>query len=358
MVLPAGAPPDASTDALEEEGTSEGAVGGDGTDGIEPAELVATVPSSVAGERFDAVAARLFPMHSRNRLQGWIGDGRLTVEGASRRARDRLLGGETLRLAAPVHGGAGLSEDAWREAPAEALPLSLVHEDRAILVVDKPAGLVMHPAPGNPHGTLVNALLHHDGALRAVPRAGVVHRLDKETSGLCVVARTLVAHTHLVRQLQSRAMGREYLAVALGDPAERGSVDAPIARHPKDRKRMAVVVGGRRALTHYRVLERFDGAALLGVRLETGRTHQIRVHMAHIGHPLIGDPVYGRRRGTLPAALVREPVVAAFSRQALHARRLTLVHPDDDKTRTFESSPPTDLVELLGALRRTAGERG
>jgi len=318
-------------------------------------ELVATAPLAAVGERLDAVAARLFPMHSRNRLQGWIADGRLTVDGTPRRTREKLLGGETLRLLPPAGSDADLSSEAWGEAPAENLPLAVAHQDDAILVIDKPAGLVMHPAPGNPRGTLVNALLHHDPRLREVPRAGVVHRLDKETSGLCVVARTLVAHTHLVRQLQAREMGREYLAVVLGDPAGQGTIDAPIARHPKDRKRMAVVAGGRRAVTHFRVLERFDGCALLAVRLETGRTHQIRVHMADVSHPLIGDPVYGRRRATLPQALARLPSVAGFARQALHATRLTLVHPEHEGSRTFESPPPADVRELLDALRVACG---
>ena len=337
----------------------------------EPAVLAATVPTASGGERLDAVAARLFPMHSRSRLQGWIAAGRLTVDGRSARTtRERLLGGEALRLtlpggisdeagsgAGPGDEAGGTGEAAWQEAPAEALPLTLAYEDATILVVDKPAGLVMHPAPGNPRGTLVNALLHHDASLRAVPRAGVVHRLDKDTSGLCVVARTLVAHTHLVRQLQSREMGREYLAVVLGDPPGKETVEAPIARHPKDRKRMAVVGGGRHAVTHYRVVERFAGCALVAVRLESGRTHQIRVHMTHVGHPLIGDPVYGRRRtASLPAVLAGEPIVAGFARQALHAARLTLVHPDDDATRRFESPPPTDFAALLAALRGT-GER-
>jgi len=321
-----------------------------------PSPLAATVPPSVGGERLDAVAARLFPMHSRNRLQGWIAEGRLTVDGeAARSPRQKLIGDETLALTVPAGAEAGLAAESWGEAPAEALPLSLVHEDDAILVVDKPAGLVMHPAPGNARGTLVNALLHHDPRLREVPRAGVVHRLDKETSGLCVVARTLVAHTHLVRQLQARAMGREYLAVVLGDPQGQGTVEEPIGRHPKDRKRMAVVAGGRHAVTHFRVLERYDGCALLAVTLETGRTHQIRVHMADISHSLIGDPVYGRRRATLPAALSRLPVVAAFARQALHARRLTLVHPDGDTERTFESPLPADFKALLDVLRVACG---
>ena len=316
------------------------------------APLVAVAPATAAGERLDAVAARLFPMHSRSRLQDWIAAGRLRVDGgAARRPRERLVGGETLELRVPDGDAAVLDESAWGEAPAEALPLALVHEDDAILVVDKPAGLVMHPAAGNPRGTLVNALLHHDARLREVPRAGVVHRLDKDTSGLCVVARTLVAHTHLVRLLQAREMGREYLAVALGDPPGQGVVDAPLGRHPKDRKRMAVVAGGRHALTRYRVLERFAGCALLGVRLETGRTHQIRVHMAHVGHPLLGDPVYGRRRATPAGAPGAHPAVAGFARQALHATRLTLVHPADGTTRTFEAPPPADLAALLVALR-------
>ena len=312
-----------------------------------------------AGKRLDSVAARLFPMHSRNRLQGWIADGLLTLDQRPARTRQRLFGGETLRLRLPAAStmtddGSG---DTWAQARAEDLPLPRVHVDAAIHVVDKPAGLVMHPAPGNPAGTLVNALLHHDPALRQVPRAGVVHRLDKETSGLCVVARSLVAHTHIVRQLQSRTMGREYLAVVIGDPAGQGTVDAPIGRHPKDRKRMAVVTGGRPAVTHYRVRERFAGAALLAVKLETGRTHQIRVHMSHVGLPLIGDPVYGRRKGTVPEVLSRDSVIRDFSRQALHATRLTLDHPDDNTSRVFDSPLPADLKALIDALRRNT-DRG
>lgn len=387
--------------------------GGDTAPGAEV--LIACVADTDAGERLDSVAARLFPMYSRSRLQRWIVDGLLTVDERPTRTRQRLIGGETLRLSLPVdvdpgspgnpgdavgagdaldegsgrkagsgsnhgsghgsdhgsdHGsghrsgqgpghvsdqraGAG-SDDGWTQARAEDLPLPRVHVDESIHVVDKPAGLVMHPAPGNPGGTLVNALLHHDPALRQVPRAGVVHRLDKDTSGLCVVARSLVAHTHIVRQLQDRSMGREYLAVVIGDPAGQGKVDAPIGRHPKDRKRMAVVNGGRHAVTYFRVLERFDGAALLGVKLETGRTHQIRVHMSHVGLPLIGDPVYGRRKGTVPARLSREPVVADFPRQALHAVRLTLNHPDDNASRVFESPWPADLQALIDALRLLA----
>lgn len=312
-----------------------------------PIDCVASVPDGAAGKRLDAVAAQLFPMHSRSRLQGWIAGGQLTADGKTLRTRARLHGGETLRLIL----AAGSESDAPGDPQAEDLPLSLVHEDETILVVDKPAGLVMHPAPGNVHGTLVNALLHHDASLRNVPRAGVVHRLDKETSGLCVVARTLIAHTHLVRQLQARDMGREYLAVVIGDPPGHGRIDAPIARHPKDRKRMAVVGSGKPAVTHYRVLERFDGCALIGVRLETGRTHQIRVHMAHVALPLIGDPVYGRRRGTLPTAITRVPVAGGFARQALHATRLTLVHPETGETCVFDSPPPPDFEGLIVALR-------
>ena len=254
----------------------------------------------------------------------------------------------------PAGGAADLASASWGEAPAEPLPLALAHEDAAILVVDKPAGLVMHPAPGNPRGTLVNALLHHDPALREVPRAGVVHRLDKETSGLCVVARTLVAHTHLVRQLQAREMGREYLAVVLGDPAGQGTVEAPIARHPKERKRMAVVGGGRHAVSRYRVLERFAGCALVAVRLETGRTppdpraHDARRPPADRGPPSTGGGARRRCRGRSPAS----PSSRGFARQALHAARLTLVHPDDGAERTFESPLPADVRALLAALRR------
>jgi 23S rRNA pseudouridine1911/1915/1917 synthase len=267
------------------------------------------------------------------------------VDGRPCRPRDRLSGGEWVRLE-------GSLEERVENLPQQ-IPLDVVFEDGAILVIAKPAGLVVHPAAGNPHGTLQNALLYHDPRLAALPRAGIVHRLDKDTSGLLVVARTLAAHKALVEQLQAREVKREYRALVLGVPTAGGTVDAPIGRHPVDRKRMAVVDSGKPALTHYRVLERFRGYALLGVRLETGRTHQIRVHLARAGFPLLGDPVYGGRprspAGASPTVL---EAVRGFRRQALHALRLGLAHPTTGQWMEWEGAPPDDFRCLLSVLRK------
>lgn len=315
------------------------------------------VPASLAGERLDSVATLLFDGYSRSRLQRWIVSGDLLVDGVQRRSRDRLAGGEWLTLSSAPTAPAGSWEETWSDGSvavdAEALTLDIVHRDTAILVVNKPAGLVMHPAPGNRGGTLMNGLVHLDPSLRAVPRAGIVHRLDKDTTGLCVVAATLRAHAILVDQLQRREMRREYLAVVLGEPPARGTVDQPIARHPRDRKRMAVVAGGKPAITHYRVIERFAGCALLHVTLETGRTHQIRVHLCDAGYPLLGDPVY-RRNGAgrrLPATV--QGVAGDFGRQALHATRLSLIHPEQRQLCTFSRDPADDMQRLLTQLRAT-----
>lgn len=318
--------------------------------------LTRSAPQDASGQRLDAVAARLYNDYSRSRLQEWITSGHLQVDGRTRRVRDKLIGGELLVLTLPENAPIEPFDPASLENAegigAEEVPVPCAFEDDAIFVIDKPAGLVMHPAPGNRTGTLMNGLLHLDPALYQVPRAGIVHRLDKETSGLCVVARTLIAHTHLVRQLQAREMGREYLAFVTGDPPFSGTVDAPIGRHPRDRKRMAVSDIGKPAVTHYEVEERFEGCALLRVRLETGRTHQIRVHMTHLGFPLIGDLVYGRRKAILPRILAEDPVIGNFPRQALHATRLTLTHPATGETSVFDSALPADLEQLLAALRR------
>ncbi|MBX2886321.1 MAG: 23S rRNA pseudouridine(1911/1915/1917) synthase RluD [Granulosicoccus sp.] len=317
----------------------------------------ATVTPQWAGKRLDAAAAGLFSDFSRNRLQSWISEGYLTVDGQSRRAKDKLLGGERLSLQLPPDLVDALLIDAEgnsQDFTAEPVEFAVVHTDDDILVINKPAGLVMHPAPGNRNGTLLNGLLYRYPELHQVPRAGIVHRLDKDTSGLCVVARTLGAHTHLVRQLQERSMGREYLAIALGDVPHNGRVDAPVGRHPRDRKRMAVVNSGKPASTLYQTQERFIACAKLQVKLETGRTHQIRVHMAHIGHPLVGDPVYGRRQAVLPRQLARIDRVRNFGRQALHASKLSLIHPASNQPIRFETKQPEDLNLLCDALRDAA----
>jgi 23S rRNA pseudouridine1911/1915/1917 synthase len=295
---------------------------------------VLQVPENEAGQRLDQALARLLPQYSRNRLQGWIKAGQLRVDGVvETESKTKLHGGECLILRT-------LPDQEHMAWAPEDIPLDIIFEDATILVVNKPAGLVAHPGSGNWSGTLMNALLHHDPGLREVPRAGIVHRLDKDTSGLLAVARTLTAQTALIRALQAREVKREYLAVALGNVARDGRVDAPVARHPVSRVKMAVVPGGKPALTHYQVLRRYLGATLLACRLDSGRTHQIRVHMAHLGHPLLGDPVYGRAAPALPA----------FSRQALHAARLGLTHPVSGVYMTWEAPLPEDMQGLLAQL--------
>ncbi|MEP6656390.1 MAG: 23S rRNA pseudouridine(1911/1915/1917) synthase RluD [Betaproteobacteria bacterium] len=293
------------------------------------------LPPDATGLRFDQALARSLPDYSRTRLKAWIDGGHVTVDGIAADARRKVRGGE----AVVVHAAPDPQESAY--AP-QAIALCIVHEDEALLVIDKPAGLVVHPGSGNWEGTLLNALLHHAPALASVPRAGIVHRLDKDTSGLLVVAKTLTAQAVLVRQLHARTVHREYLALANGDVRRGGSVDAPIGRHPTRRTRMAVVATGKPARTHYRVLERLRLATLLECRLETGRTHQIRVHLASIGHPLIGDPAYGRKEAV--AAI-------AFTRQALHAARLGLDHPLTGAPCQWTAPLPPDFSALLQRLR-------
>ena len=297
------------------------------------------VAGELAGLRLDQALARLLPQHSRNRLKGWIEAGNVTVDGACVAPRHKLHGGEALVVREePALPGA-------RDAP-EAIALVVVHEDEAILVIDKPAGLVVHPGAGNPRGTLLNALLHHAPALAALPRAGIVHRLDKDTSGLVVVAKTEAAQTDLVRQLQAHTVARHYLALARGDVARSIVIDAPIGRHPAQRTTMAVVARGKPARTHVDVIERHRFVTLVRCRLETGRTHQIRVHLASIGHPLVGDPVYGAKRDTrLPDPVQR------FPRQALHAERLALVHPATRRECQWTSPCPADFEALLQTVR-------
>jgi 23S rRNA pseudouridine1911/1915/1917 synthase len=307
----------------------------------------ATTGDEQVGKRLDLAAAELFGDYSRARLQKWIRGGALRVDGRVQKPTYRIAGGETLEIdAEPEYSD---------EVRPEDIALDVVFADEDIIVLVKPVGLVVHPAAGNPDGTLQNALLHFDPRLARLPRAGIVHRLDKDTSGIMVVARSERAHTSLVRQLQSREMSRVYNALAVGEMIAGGTVDAPIGRHPVDRKRMAVVASGRPAVTHYRVLERFPELTFLEVSLETGRTHQIRVHMTHIGHPLVGDPVYGRsarRRRGMPDAV--HELVRAFPRQALHAARLELVHPGNEEAVAFSAPLPADFEQLLAGLRAVA----
>ena len=307
-------------------------------------QLTATVPPAAAGRRLDQVMVELFPDYSRSRLQDWIKAGQVTVDGRPPRSRDKVWGGEQVALA-PLE----TAELPWS---GEALPLTVVHEDADILVIDKPPGLVVHPASGNWDGTLVNALLHHAPELAALPRAGIVHRLDKDTSGLLVVARTPAAHKSLVAQLQARTVHREYDAIVVGVLTAGGTIDAPVGRHPIDRKRMAVVEGGRAAVSHYRVAERYRGHSYVKVRLETGRTHQIRVHMAHRQHPVLGDPTYGGRL-RLPAgcSAALRAALQQFKRQALHAGALGLIHPGSGAELTWQAPLPDDMRDLLTLLR-------
>ena len=299
------------------------------------------IPADHAGRRLDQSLAELLPEYSRSRLQAWIDAGQVLVAGEPASRKQKVWGGERVT----VRPEASPEETAHR---AEAIDFPIVHEDDAILVLDKPAGLVTHPGAGNWEGTLLNALLHHVPGAASLPRAGIVHRLDKDTSGLMVVAKTLEAQTHLVRDLQAREVKRVYWAVALGvfDRAE-GQVDAPIGRHPTQRIKMAVLAEGapgtKPALTYWKVLRQYDRAAWVECRLATGRTHQIRVHLTHLGHPLLGDPVYrGRRAG----------LALNFPRQALHAVRLGLTHPVTGEYLEWEAPPPPDFARLLETLER------
>ncbi len=310
----------------------------------EPISLQAIVPDELGGCRFDQIAAQLFPDYSRACLQGWIKNGQLTADGECKRAKEKLWGGALLTLVAQPQ-----VEEDWQ---AEDIALNIVYEDESILVIDKPVGLVVHPAAGNYQGTLLNALLFHDERLNTVPRAGIVHRLDKDTSGLLVVAKHLKAHHHLVQQLQERTVTREYDAIVIGQMTGGGTVDLPIGRHPTQRKKMAVnEINGKEAVTHYRLVKRFKNHVHISVRLETGRTHQIRVHMSHLHYPLVGDTVYGGRF-KIPRGASDELIqcLRAFPRQALHARRLGLIHPDTDDYVEFESGLPSDMRQLLSQL--------
>lgn len=303
-----------------------------------------TVPYKLAGLRLDQVLAELFSDYSRSKLQTWIKAGRVEVNDiAMVSPKARLDGGEEITLEAEA--------EVVIESSPEPISLDIVFEDDSLLIVNKPAGLVVHPAIGNWHGTLLNALLNHDAILETLPRAGIVHRLDKETSGLLMIAKTLQAHNSLTQQLQEREITREYLAVTRGRMTAGGTIDEPIGRHPTDRKRYTVRESGRFAVTHYRVVQRFAHHTLVQLMLETGRTHQIRVHMAHIRYPLLGDPVYGGRFQMPPncgAELEKE--LRGFKRQALHAVKLGLQHPVTDEYCEWEQPLPDDMVRLIKAL--------
>jgi 23S rRNA pseudouridine1911/1915/1917 synthase len=286
----------------------------------------------------------LFPEYSRSRLKAWLLDGQISVDGDTPRPRDPVQGGEQVTLSA--------RPDAVVVDEPQAIEIDVVFEDDSLIVVNKPAGLVVHPGAGNPRGTLLNGLLHYEPALEELPRAGIIHRIDKDTSGLLLIARTLPAHTALVRALADRAISRHYLAVCNGVLTGGGTIDAPIGRHRVDRKRMCVRDDGREAITHFTVIERFAAHTYIKVRLETGRTHQIRVHFAHRRHALVGDPVYGGRLA-LPRGAGEKLVetLRAFRRQALHAAQLVLAHPVTGDAMRFDAPLAADMERLLAALR-------
>ncbi|MGC1055098.1 23S rRNA pseudouridine(1911/1915/1917) synthase RluD [Pantoea agglomerans] len=313
-------------------------------------QLTATVSESQLGQRLDQTLAELFPDYSRSRIKEWILDRRVTVNGVMvDTPKEKVLGGELVAIDAEI-------EEAQRWEPQN-LPLDIVYEDEDIIVINKPRDFVVHPGAGNPDGTVLNALLHHYPAIMDVPRAGIVHRLDKDTTGLMVVAKTVPAQTHLVDSLQRREITREYEAVAIGNMTAGGTVEQPISRHSTKRTHMAVHPMGKPAVTHYRIMEHFRAHTRLRLRLETGRTHQIRVHMSHISHPLVGDPLYGGRprppKGTSEAFIT---TLRGFDRQALHATMLRLYHPISGIEMEFHAALPQDMVDLIAALKADTEE--
>ncbi|HEY5643823.1 MAG TPA: 23S rRNA pseudouridine(1911/1915/1917) synthase RluD [Woeseiaceae bacterium] len=310
-------------------------------------QQIKDIPQELAGLRLDQALARMFPEYSRSRLKEWLLAGNITIDGGARRPRDAVAGGETVALTA--------EPEAQVFAEPEPMTLDVVFEDEHLLVINKPAGLVVHPGAGNAAGTLMNGLLHHAPVLESLPRAGIVHRIDKDTSGLLLVAKSLPAHTALVRLLGDREIARHYLAVCNGVLTGGGTIREPIGRHPVDRKRMSVQQDGKPAVTHYTVIERFRAFTYVSVKLETGRTHQIRVHFAWRRHALVGDPVYGGRLALPPGAT--DDLIGAlrrFKRQALHAAQLALTHPITGEALAFEVPPPRDFLDLLEVLRADA----
>lgn len=305
--------------------------------------ITAVISPDYAGQRLDQVLAAIFKDYSRTRLKSWLEAGHILINGKSRRPRDTVLGGEKVAMV-PV------MEPDHRVSP-EDIQLDIVHEDKHVLVINKPAGLVVHPGAGNPAGTLQNALLHHDKKLAELPRAGIVHRIDKDTSGLLVVARTLAAHTALTAMIAAHEVQRHYEAVCVGVMTAGGTIDAPIGRHPTDRIKMSIRSNGREAITHYRVVKRFRAHTQVSMQLETGRTHQIRVHLAHIGYPLVGDAVYGKRL-LIPRAANEQVAntLRNFHRQALHAAKLEFTHPITNKLIACKVAMPADMKQLIKML--------
>jgi 23S rRNA pseudouridine1911/1915/1917 synthase len=303
--------------------------------------ITVVIPDESSGLRLDNALVKLFPDYSRARLQKWIKNGDALVNGQIMRPKDIVVGGESVLLNVQIMDEVSLDP--------EAIALDIVYEDDFLIVINKPTGLIVHPGAGNPSGTMANALLHHMPELRSVPRVGIVHRLDKDTTGLLVVAKDLKTHTHLVEQLQKRTVSRKYIALVYGEMISGGTVDEPIGRHSVDRKRMAVKPSmGRPAITHYRIRKKYNGFTLLDVKLETGRTHQIRVHMSHIKFPIIGDLVYGRKMNAGKNSTLQ--LLSNFPRQALHAAELSFVHPKKLSEVTFSALLPADFQELIDIL--------
>ena len=312
-------------------------------------QLCTVIPEEMAGKRLDQVLAELFSEHSRTRLQEWIRNGQVRVNDRILRQRDKVAGGESVKIITTF-----TEHDSWKP---EQISLQIIYEDNYVIILNKPPGLVVHPGAGNPEHTLLNALLFHDPDLNIVPRAGIVQRLDKNTSGLMVIARTPEVHTCLVAEMQERKIKREYQAIISGTIIAGGTIDKPVGRHPRHRTRMAVIETGKPAITHYRIITKYRAYTHIKVQLETGRTHQIRVHMAWLGHPIVGDPVYSGR-SKIPKGINNEltSIIKSFPRQALHASALEFRHPDSGKTVNFEAALPEDMENLIKALKKNANE--
>lgn len=306
-------------------------------------QINTVIPNEMSGKRLDQALASILSEHSRARLQDWINNGYVQINKKSMRPRDKVHGGEQIEIRAKI--------EPQNSASPEDIPLDIIFEDEQLIIINKPVGLIVHPGAGNPQHTLMNALLHHNQKLEQIPRAGIIHRLDKDTSGLLVIARTLQSHTFLVEQLQARNIHRQYETIVSGIITAGGTVEQPIGRHPKHRTRMAVVKNGKLATTHYRLIKKYRHHTHLQVNLETGRTHQIRVHLSWLHYPIIGDQVYGSMKRLVKGM---DPdlakIITAFSRQALHARIIKLVHPQSSKTMTWEAPLPKDMVTLINAL--------
>ena len=303
-----------------------------------------TVLDSDEGNRVDQLVARKFPEYSRAHIQKWIKEGNLLVNGKKVKARQKVNSKDIIIV------------DFWEDTKSadlpEEIPIEIIFEDEDLIILNKPAGLVVHPGSGNNSGTLVNALLNHDESLGFLPRAGIVHRLDKDTSGLMVVSKTESSYLHLVQQLKERTVNRTYLALVVGTPVSSKTINEPIGRHPKIRTKQAVSQNGKEAITRYSLVEDFNGYSLLRVNLETGRTHQIRVHLSHMGNPIIGDPLYGNRnKFSIGTSEDTKKVISSFKRQALHAEALELIHPSSKKLISFQKEIPSDMAILIDAIQ-------